>query len=101
MSNALAISAVTAVLQHYLSNVYSGLSALFGGNVALSSKAPDIVQTEIGNGAHLQNQVNVFLHQVTHNAGWRNVGLASVGADGKTQLNNPPLALDLYYLLTA
>jgi hypothetical protein len=101
MSNALAISAVTAVLQHYLSNVYSGLSALFGGNVALSSKAPDIVQTEIGNGAHLQNQVNVFLHQVTHNAGWRNVGLASVGADGKTQLNNPPLALDLHYLLTA
>ena len=101
MSNALAISAVTAVLQYYLTNVYSGLSALFGGSVTLSSKAPDIVQVEIGNGSTLQNQVNIFLHQVTHNAGWRSVGLASVGSDGKTQLNNPPLALDLHYLLTA
>ena len=101
MSSALAISAVTAVLQHFLRNVYSGLSPIFGGNVVLSSKAPDIVQAEIGSGGTLQNQVNVFLHQVTHNVGWRNVGLASVGSDGATQLNNPPLALDLHYLLTA
>jgi hypothetical protein len=33
--------------------------------------------------------------------GWRNVGLPSLAADGKTVLKNPPLALDLHYLLTA
>lgn len=101
MSNALAISAVTAALQFYLGNVYSGLSTLFGGNVTVSSQAPDLVQNSLGNGSTLQNQVNLFLHQVTPNAAWRNVGLPSVGADGKSQLQNPPLALDLHYLLTA
>ena len=28
-------------------------------------------------------QVNLFLHQVTHNAAWRNAGLPSLGGDGK------------------
>jgi hypothetical protein len=101
MSTALAISGVTATLQYYLGNVYSGLSTLFGGTVTISSQAPDLVQTALGDGSTLQNQVNIFLHQVTHNASWRNVGLPSLGADGKTQLKHPPLALDLHYLLTA
>ena len=47
-----------------------------------------------------ENQVNLFLHQVTHKPGWRNADLPSLGADGKTALKNPPLALDLHYLLT-
>lgn len=101
MSSALAISGVTAALQFYLGNVYSGLSSLFGGTVAVSSQAPDLVQNSIGNGTTLQNQVNIFLHQVTYNASWRNVGLPQLGADGQTRLQNPPLALDLHYLLTA
>ena len=101
MSNALAIAGVSAVLQSFLGNVYTGLSALFGGNVTISAKAPDIVQEGFGNGTTPQNQVNLFLHQVTHNSGWRNQRLPSLGADGKTALGNPPLALDLHYLLTA
>jgi len=101
MSNALAISGVTATLQFYLGNVYSSLSTIFGGNVTVSSQAPDLVQNSLGTGSTLQNQVNLFLHQVTHNAAWRNVGLPSLGSDGKSQLHNPPLALDLHYLLTA
>jgi len=101
MSNALAISGVTAALQFYLGNVYSGLSTFFGGNVTVSSQAPDLVQNSLGTGSTLQNQVNLFLHQVTPNAAWRNIGLPSLGADGRTQLQNPPLALDLHYLLTA
>jgi hypothetical protein len=101
MSSALAISGVTAALQFYLGNVYSGLSSLFGGTVVVSSRAPDLVQHSLGDGSTLQNQVNVFLHQVTHNVGWRNVGLPSLGDDGHTLLQNPPLALDLHYLLTA
>jgi hypothetical protein len=100
MSSALAIAGVSAVLQFYLANLYTGLSALFGGTVTVSSKAPDIVQESFTSGGP-ENQVNLFLHQVTHNVGWRNQDLPSVGADGMTRLSNPALALDLHYLLTA
>lgn len=101
MSNALAISAVTAVLQYYLSNVYMATS-VFPSPPTVSSQAPDILQNAFNAGpAVFQNQVNLFMHQVTHNPGWRNVDLPSLGADGRTQLKNPPLALDLHYLLTA
>lgn len=101
MSSALAIAGVTAVLQYYLSNLFSGLTTLFGGTVAVSAKAPDIIQQEIQGSTQHYNQVNLFLHQVTHNQGWRNQGLPSLSSDGKTLLKNPPLALDLHYLLTA
>jgi hypothetical protein len=100
MSNALAIAGVTAVLQYYLGNVYSGLSAIFGGTPTVSAKAPDMVQTEITANQSL-NQINLFMHQVTHNPGWRNQDLPSMSSDGKSRLKNPPLALDLHYLLTA
>jgi hypothetical protein len=100
MSNAFAISAVSAVLQHFFQNALADLTPLFG-TVTVSSKSPDLVQHQIGNGASEQNQVNLFLHQVTYNSGWRNVGFPSLGADGRTPLKNPPLALDLHYLLTA
>jgi Pvc16 N-terminal domain len=100
MSNALAIAGVSAVLQSFLSNSYTGTSALFGGTPTVSVKPPDIVQGAFTPGSS-ENQVNLFLHQVTHNQGWRNEFLPSVGADGRTQIANPPLALDLHYLLTA
>jgi|SRR5208282_3280004 len=100
MSGALAIPGVTAVLRHYLNNVYNSASSVLG-SVSVSAKAPDIVQTEIGTGPSALLQVNLFLHQVTPNAAWRNVGLPSLAADGLTVLKNPPLALDLHYLLTA
>jgi hypothetical protein len=100
MSSPLAIAGVSAVLQSYLANLYAGLSALFGSTVTVSSKAPDLVQESFISGG-VECQVNLFLHQVTHNSGWRNQDLPSVGADGRTRLSNPPLALDLHYLLTA
>ena len=100
MSSALAIAGVSAVLQFYLTNLYTPVSALFGGTVTVSAKAPDIVQKAFTAGSP-ENQVNLFLHQVTHNVGWRNQDLPSVAADGRTRLSNSPLALDLHYLLTA
>jgi Pvc16 N-terminal domain len=100
MSNALAVSAVTAVLQYLLNGVYSSLSSILGG-VTVSAVAPDIVQTNLGTGSNAALQVNVFLHQVTLNQGWRNQWLPSLAADGATPLSNPPLGLDLHYLLTA
>jgi hypothetical protein len=100
MSSALAISAVTAVLQYFFNAVYNApLSPL--GSVLVSAIAPDIVQNKLGSGSDSKLQVNLFLHQVTPNAAWRNAALPSVAADGGTRLNNPPLALDLHYLLTA
>jgi Pvc16 N-terminal domain len=90
------------VLEYILNHVFSGLTSLFGGTVTVSSLAPDLVQSSFtsGSGPVFQNQVNIFLHQVTYNQGWRNEGLPSLGPDGKTPLQNPPLALDLHYLLT-
>jgi hypothetical protein len=100
MSSALAMAGVSAVLQYYLTNLYTPLTALFGGTVNVSAKAPDVVQEAFTVGSP-ENQVNLFLHQVTHNVGWRNQDQPSVGSDGMTRLSNAPLALDLHYLLTA
>src|SRR5262249_8125139 len=100
MSSAFAIAGVSAVLQVHLTNLYAGFASVFGSTVTVSAKAPDIVQESFAGGG-AENQVNLFLHQVTHNAGWRNQDLPSVGADGRTRLSNPKLALDLHYLLTA
>jgi hypothetical protein len=101
MSDPLAISGVSAVLQFYLYNMYTPLSSMFGGQVSVTSLAPDLVQEGFGPGDAAENQVNLFLHQVTYNQAWRNVALPSLDADGKTRLKSPPLALDLHYLLTA
>ena len=99
MSNALAISAVTAVLQSLFNAVFNQPSAALG-SVLVSAVAPDIVQNAIGAGSSSQLRVNLFMHQVTPNTSWRNIGLPSLGPDGATRLTSPPLALDLHYLLT-
>jgi hypothetical protein len=104
MSNALAIAGVTAVLQYYLNNLYAGVASNFPSAVTVSCLAPDQVQNSIVGGAGTadsENQVNLFLHQVSHNAAWRNVDLASMSSDGTRRVGNPPLALNLHYLLTA
>lgn len=99
MNNApLALAGVTAVLQHYLGEVFP--SAELGGDVKVSAVAPDIIQASANNGQEKRG-VNLFLHQVTINAAYRNVEMPSVASDGVTRLSNQPLALDLHYLLTA
>jgi hypothetical protein len=98
MSTPLALSAVTSLLQTCLGLVYNS-SAL--GTVHVSAVAPDVVESKYGIGADSGLRVNLFLHQVTPNSAWRNIELPSLAADGATRLKNPPLALDLHYLLTA
>jgi hypothetical protein len=69
--------------------------------VHVTCLAPDQVQQQLQTGTGtIQNQVNLFLHLVTHNQGWRNVDLPSLSNNGQTLIGNPPLALDLHYLLT-
>jgi len=101
MSTMLAIAGVSAVLEYYLQNAYSGTTGLFGDAVSVTSVAPDVVQASFTSPTEFENQVNLFLHQVTENAAWRNACQPWLAADGATQLKNPPLALDLHYLLTA
>jgi hypothetical protein len=98
MSSALALAAVTTALQTGLQFLYNG-SVL--GTVSVAAIAPDLVESTYGIGVGTNPVVNLFLHQVTPNAAWRNVELPSLASDGATRLKNPPLALDLHYLLTA
>jgi hypothetical protein len=98
MSNALAIAGVTAVLKDVLdTGVIEQVTDALAARVLVSSLAPDMVPI-IGDGA--VPRLNLFLHQVTPNAAWRNDELPSRNASGR-RVSNPPLALDLHYLLTA
>ncbi len=102
MSNALAIAAVTAVVKDLLNNgvIDHNLTAVVGTDVIVSSLPPDRVDALDANPADRKSRLNLFLYQVTQNAGWRNVGLPSRNGTGE-RTSNPPLALDLHYLLTA
>jgi hypothetical protein len=100
MSSVLALAGVTAVLQSFLNVVYNNPSSVLG-SVTVSAIAPDIIQSGVAGGGNAQLQVNLFLHQVTYNAAWRNAEMPSLAPDGRTRLSNQPLALDLHYLLTA
>lgn len=98
MSNALAIASVTAVLKDLLNNGlidHDATSTL--GNVTVSALSPDRIDTTTLNQT---SQLNLFLYQVTPNIGWRNVGLPARNSEGE-RISNPPLALNLHYLLTA
>jgi len=99
MSNALAIAGVSAVLKDLLDSglIDHQVTDALGAGVLVSSLAPDVVPIS-GDGA--VPRLNLFLHQVTPNAAWRNAELPSVNASGR-RVRNPPLALDLHYLLTA
>jgi hypothetical protein len=98
VSTALGIAAVTAVLKDLLNNgVINNDIAATVGEVAVTSLPPDRIDVTDGNE---RNQLNLFLYQVTPNAGWRNIGLPSRDARGE-RTGNPPLALDLHYMLTA
>jgi hypothetical protein len=98
MSGPLAFATVTAVLKDLLNDglVNSDLSAILG-TVKVSALPPDRIAT----GADEPSQLNVFLYQVTANPGWRNADLPSRSSGGDQRLSNPPLAVDLHYLLTA
>ncbi|MBD2504725.1 DUF4255 domain-containing protein [Anabaena azotica] len=102
MSNALSIVAVTAVLKDLLENglVNDSITASVG-DVLVTALPPDLIKV----GTDERSQLNFFLYHVTQN---RNVDWVSPefrskhSRTNKTQRSlNPPLALDLHYLLTA
>ncbi len=96
MSGALAIAGVTATLKDLINDglLDHDLSAI--GSFSVTAQAPDRINT----GANETNLLNIFLYQVTPNLGWRNVDLPARDLRGN-RISNPPLALDLHYLVTA
>lgn len=98
MSTFLAIGTVTALLKNLLEEglVRRELSDKLSGDPGVEAVAPDLME-EI---AKTKTRLNLFLYQATPNIGWRNVGLPSTNGQGE-RTGNPPLALDLHYLLTA
>ena len=100
MSSALAIAGVTAVLRDLLNDglINHNVSGLLGSTVTVSALPPDRVVPVNGTES---TQLNLFLYQMTFNTGWRNHALPSRDGSGSQRLTNPPLALDLHYLLSA
>jgi hypothetical protein len=98
MSSALAIAAVTAVLKDLLNNgiIANDLAAMAGSSVRVTSKPPDLLKT----GADEEAGLNLFLYHTTANTALRNNALPAIDSRGD-RISNPPLALDLHYLLMA
>jgi uncharacterized protein DUF4255 len=93
MSNTLAIAAVTATLRSVLE---TGVRADPDLNDTTVTTQPLDKARESNNNA---NQLNLFLYQTLPNAAWRNMDVPRQVLPGETGM--PPLALQLYYLMTA
>jgi len=76
--------------------IANDLASLTGNPVKVTSKPPDVVLS----GQQEEPGLNLYLYHLTPNQGWRNVGLPSHNENG-SRVSNPPLGLDLHYLLMA
>ena len=99
MSTAYAIAAVSAVIRNLLDSALKAqdINAVLGATVTVSALPPDRVNPTAGTDP---DQLNLFLHGVVENPGWRNLGLPTRNPAGD-RVDSPPLALDLHYMLTA
>ena len=93
MSNALAVAAVTSTLQALIEQGVRNGPGL--GDTTVTMLAPDRARDS----ASTANQINLFLYQLLPNAAWRNQDMPRQLMPGETGM--APLALELYYLLTA
>ncbi|MGP8102145.1 MAG: DUF4255 domain-containing protein [Candidatus Cybelea sp.] len=93
MSNSLAIAAVTATLRNLLTQGIQLEPNLV--DTTVTTMLPDRARAS----SDTANQVNLFLYQATPNAAWRNLDMPARVRPGET--GNAPLALNLYYLVTA
>lgn len=89
MSNHLSIAAVTAVFQHLLQSRI-GMEGLI-----IKVGTPDAPVSDASSPV-----VNICLYQVTPNSAYQNYNLPCRDSTGKNIINQPTIALDLYYLLS-
>jgi hypothetical protein len=93
MSNPLAIAAVTATLRNLLTQGLAPDPDL--SDVTVTLHPPDQARP----GAASSNQLNLFLYLARPDAAWRNLTMPTRVGGGAVQF--PPLALNLFYLITA
>jgi hypothetical protein len=96
MSSPLAIGAVSAVLRNLLDNGFINVGAPLSP-VKVTAVAPDTIKLDV---AEQPPSLNLFLYRTSQNQGWAEFGLPAFDGNG-TRISNPPLALNLHYLLTA
>jgi hypothetical protein len=99
MSDYLAVAGVSAVLKWTLHNALAlggPTSIVDPSTSAVSVGPPDLIAT----GAEEPVQLNLFMYYASLNQAYRNLGLPSMDRQGRT-LSNPPLALNLHYLVSA
>jgi hypothetical protein len=102
MSNALAIAAVTRTLRTLIDNA---VKEDVPGNIPNDVQPTNQIQVttlpldKARDNNATTNQVNLFLYHTMLNASWRNTDLPPQGKPG--DVSQPPLALNLYYLITA
>jgi hypothetical protein len=98
MSNAFAIASVTQVLLGMLESIPTTyeLSSALGGDIRFSASGPN----RIASNESEMPGVNLFLYRLIPNTGWCNREFPSHDSDGR-RTANPPLALDLFYLVSA
>src|SRR5690554_6828588 len=99
MGNALGIASVTHVIKDLLNDglINQNVSEVLDTAIRVSSLPPGQLE---GSNDSIQSQLNFFMFRVSPNSGWNNLGYPSRNGRGDTT-GNPPLALDLHYLLTA
>jgi hypothetical protein len=93
VSNPLAIAAVTATLRNLLTQGITADPDLADATVTMQP-----LDRARANG-NVANQLNIFLYHVLPSAAWRNMDYPGRVNPGETA--QPPLGLNLYYLLTA
>lgn len=93
MSDGYAIAAVSAVLQTVLNDA---VKSVLPDPPKVSAVPPDRIATD----QQAKTQLNLYLYHTTLSVGWRNVGFPAANSNGH-RLTNPPLAVDLHYLVTA
>jgi hypothetical protein len=93
MSNTLAIAATTATLRNVLLTRIKALDATLS-ELEVTTQPLDLARKDL-----LKPQLNIFLYHTALNAGWRNMDLPNQSKPGERGV--PPLALNLYYMITA
>jgi hypothetical protein len=97
MSSPLAIGAVSAVLRNLLDNGIINALPPPPSPVKVTAVAPDTIKLD---DPEAPPSLNLFLYRTSRNPGWAEVGQPTYDGNG-TRLANPPLAINLHYLLTA
>jgi hypothetical protein len=98
MSDYLAVAGVSAILKQTLLDALStGPSSIVDPTKpAVTVGPPDLIAT----GAEEPVQLNIFMYYASQNPAFRNMCLPSADSQGN-KLSNPPLALNLHYLISA